>query len=60
MPNGKSGLGLFHSAMKPARARLNVLLARDARLGLVIRHGPAKPVCTLLWNRKKDEFTPGQ
>jgi len=46
--------------MKPARARLNVLLARDARLGLVIRHGPAKPVCTLLWNRKKDEFTPGQ
>jgi hypothetical protein len=46
--------------MKPAHARLHVLLAREARLGLVIRHGTAKSVCTLLWDRKKDTFTLGQ
>jgi len=46
--------------MKPAYARLHVLLARDARVGLVIRHGTAKSVCTLLWDRKKDKFTLGQ
>ena|SRR2546430_17450600 len=46
--------------MKPAYARLHVLLAREARLGLVIRHGTAKSVCTLLWDRKKDKFALGQ
>src|SRR5947209_4486618 len=46
--------------MKPAYARLHVLLAREAPLGLVIRHGTAKSVCTLLWDRKKDKFTLGQ
>jgi hypothetical protein len=29
-------------------------------VGLVIRHGTAKSVCILLWNRKTDKFTLGQ
>jgi hypothetical protein len=41
-------------------ARLHILLAREAGVGLVIRHGTAKSVCTLLWDRKKDKFTLGQ
>lgn len=46
--------------MKPAVAKLHILLAREAPVGLVIRHGTAKSVCTLLWDRKKDKFTLGQ
>jgi hypothetical protein len=46
--------------MKPPHARLHVLLANDIRVGLVIRHGTAKSVCTLLWDRKKDKFVLGQ
>jgi len=41
-------------------ARLHVLLARDARIGVVIRRGPSKSVCTVLWNRRTDEFTLAQ
>ena len=41
-------------------ARLHVLLARDAPLGVVIRRGPAKQSCTLLWDLRTDEFTLGQ
>jgi hypothetical protein len=41
-------------------ARLHVILAREASLGIVIRRGPAKQVCTSLWNRRTDEFTLGQ
>jgi len=41
-------------------ARLHVLLARDAKIGLVIRRGPSKSVCTVLWNRKTDKFKLGQ
>jgi hypothetical protein len=47
--------------VKPVHARLHVLLARQSPVvGLVIRHGTAKSVCTLLWNRKTDKFTLGQ
>ncbi|HEV8042961.1 MAG TPA: hypothetical protein VGP62_29045 [Bryobacteraceae bacterium] len=46
--------------MLPTFARLHVLLAREAHVGLVIRHGTAKSVCTLLWDLRKDEFTLGQ
>ena len=42
------------------RARIHVLLARDTPLGVVIRRGPSKQVCTLLWDRKNDEFRVGQ
>jgi len=41
-------------------ARLHVLLARSAPYGVVIRRGPAKAVCTIGWNRAKDEFQLGQ
>lgn len=41
-------------------ARIHVLLARDAQLGLVIRRGPSKSVATLLWNRQNDTFQLGQ
>ena len=41
-------------------ARLHVLLARDAKVGLVIRRGPSKSVCTVLWNRERDTFKLGQ
>jgi hypothetical protein len=40
--------------------RLHVLLAAKAPVGLVIRRGPSKQYCTLLWNRKNDTFTLGQ
>ncbi len=41
-------------------ARIHVLLASDAPLGLVIRRGPSKRVATILWNRRSDEFQLGQ
>jgi hypothetical protein len=41
-------------------ARIHVLLARDAPLGVVIRRGPTKRVCTVLWDRKTDTFHMGQ
>src|SRR5437868_6244224 len=54
--------------MKPGRpraekqfpARLHVLLAREAKVGLVIRRGPSKSVCTVLWDRERDKFKLGQ
>ncbi len=44
----------------PYPARLHILLAREAAVGLVIRRGPSKQVCTLLWDRRTDGFTVGQ
>lgn len=41
-------------------ARVHALLASDAALGVVIRRGPSKQVCTILWNRRRDEFKVGQ
>jgi hypothetical protein len=41
-------------------ARIHVLLSGVARVGVVIRRGPAKQVCTFLWNRRTDEFRVGQ
>ena len=40
--------------------RLHVLLASHARVGVVLRRGPSKSVCSILWNRKKDTFEIGQ
>jgi hypothetical protein len=40
--------------------RVHVLLAREAPLGVVIRRGPSKQVCTLLWDRTTDQFSLGQ
>lgn len=41
-------------------ARLHVILAREAPVGIVLRRGPSKRVCTLHWNLKDDTFTLGQ
>lgn len=40
--------------------RLHVLLATGAPVGIVIRRGPSRQYCTLLWDRKTDTFTLGQ
>src|SRR5437660_3721095 len=41
-------------------ARLHVLLAAKAPVGVVLRRGPAGQVCSLLWNRDTDKFELGQ
>jgi hypothetical protein len=44
--------------MKPTpTAHLHVILAREAPLAIVIRRGPAKQVCTVLWNHRTDKPT---
>jgi hypothetical protein len=50
----------FDNPMKKFPARIHVLLAREARVGLVIRRGPSKSVATYLWDRRTDQFTLGQ
>lgn len=37
-----------------------MLLARQARVGLVLRRGPSRQVCTLAWDRTSDIFSLGQ
>ena len=41
-------------------ARLHVLLARDAKVGVVLRRGPSKSVCSVFWNRANDQFKTAQ
>lgn len=41
-------------------ARLHVLLAREAEVGLVIRRGPSRSVCIVSWDRRRDTFRVGQ
>ena len=41
-------------------ARIQVLLARDARTAVVLRRGPSLQVCTFGWDRTTDTFTLGQ
>lgn len=41
-------------------ARLHVLMARDAPTAVVLRRGPARQVCSILWDRRRDTFTTGQ
>ena len=53
MPNPPSESGKFP-------ARLHVLIARNAKVGLIIRRGPSKSVCTILWNRERNTFKLGQ
>lgn len=47
-------------AAKRFPARVHVLLARKEPVGLIIRRGPAKSVCTILWDRESDEIVLGQ
>ena len=37
-----------------------MLLARQARVGLILRRGPSRQVCTLAWDRTSDIFSVGQ
>ena len=46
--------------MAQFKPRIHVLLARHAPVGVVIRRGPSKSVCTILWDRRRDEFRLGQ
>ncbi len=46
--------------MTPVSPRLHALLAAQAPVGIVIRRGPSKQYCTLLWDRQTDTFTLGQ
>ncbi len=41
-------------------ARLHVLLASKAPVGVVFRRGPANAVCSMLWDRRNDTFELGQ
>lgn len=41
-------------------ARIHVLLASRAPIGLVIRRGPSKQVATILWDLRHDTFQLGQ
>lgn len=41
-------------------ARLHILLASEARVGVVFRRGPANAVCTVRWDRETDTFEIGQ
>ncbi len=46
--------------MTKSPARIHVLLARDARTGVVIRRGPSKHVAVIGWNLSTDRFELGQ
>ena len=41
-------------------ARVHPILARKANTAVIIRRGPSKSVCTMLWDRTRDTFMPGQ
>ena len=41
-------------------ARLHPILARDSDVAVIFRRGPSRAVCTVLWDRRKDTFKPGQ
>ena len=45
---------------RPFPARLHVLLASKAPIGVVFRRGPASAVCTVGWNRETNQFELGQ
>lgn len=41
-------------------ARVHVILARKANTAVIIRRGPSKSVCTMHWDRTRDQFKLGQ
>ena len=49
------------AGMKPKRPHGSASSRQASpRLPVVIRRGPAKQACTILWNRRTDEFTLGE
>jgi hypothetical protein len=41
-------------------ARVHPIFARQANTAVIIRRGPSKSVCTMLWDRRNDTFKLGQ
>jgi len=41
-------------------ARVHILVARESKKAIIIRRGPAKQVCILLWDRNNDTFKVSQ
>jgi hypothetical protein len=41
-------------------ARVHPILARKANTAVIIRRGPSKSVCPMLWDRSNDTFKLGQ
>lgn len=41
-------------------ARIHAILARDAKMAIIIRRGPSKSVCTISWDLRTDTFKVGQ
>ena len=41
-------------------ARLHGLLAAQADIGVILRRGPSKSVCSIAWDRRRDTFSVGQ
>lgn len=37
-------------------ARVHPILAHEANTAVIIRRGPSKSVCTMLWDSRRDEF----
>lgn len=50
----------MHLKFTNNHARLHVLLSTDSPSAVIIRRGPRKVVCSLLWNRDTDEIILGQ
>ena len=46
--------------MPKFHARVHPILARKANTAVIIRRGPSKSVCTMLWDRSNDTFKLGQ
>jgi hypothetical protein len=46
--------------MPKFHARVHPILARNANTAVIIRRGPSKSVCTMLWDRGNDTFMLGQ
>src|SRR5215475_10445604 len=46
--------------MKPSHCRLAVILAREAKKGVIFRRGPSDWVQLVLWHTDTDKFEEGQ
>lgn len=56
------GQGRLYSSVStpPDPARLHILFARDAPVGVILRRGPSRKVRLLLWHTNTDVIEPGQ
>ncbi len=47
-------------ALKSSYPRIHVLIARKAKRAVIMRRGPSKQVCSMLWDLKTNHFSVGQ